>query len=200
MYQHGRGPLFDWLRSQRDMSDCGRGSPIRYLAQRGFLGENLLAIHANYLAPGDTELLARAAVSVIHCPRSHAYFQHQQFPYSTLSGQGVNVCLGTDSLASVTSSRGSLIDLNLFSEMQALALAVPAIAPRTILEMATVRGARALGLAGEVGELMPGALADMIAIPFQGRSEDAYEAALHCPGSVLCSMIEGEWAIPPKSV
>ena len=49
MFMHARGEMFDWLqRNVRDMSDCGLGSPVEHLARNRVLGENLLAIHANY--------------------------------------------------------------------------------------------------------------------------------------------------------
>ncbi|HWN97198.1 MAG TPA: amidohydrolase family protein, partial [Methylomirabilota bacterium] len=52
MYQHARGAMFHWLKPQRDMSDCGDGSPVAHLARHGLLAENFLAVHANYLASG----------------------------------------------------------------------------------------------------------------------------------------------------
>ena len=81
MFMHGRGKMFDWLRRNgRDMSDCGLGSPVQHLERHGLLAKNLMAVHVNYLAPGDDTLLAKRKVSVVHCPRSHAYFKHQPFP------------------------------------------------------------------------------------------------------------------------
>ena len=105
MCVHGRGHLFDWLKSQRDMSDCGDGTPVEQVRRCGLLGENFLAIHANCLQPADIEALAQSQSSVVHCPRSHAYFRHQPFLYNELAAAGVNVCLGTDSLASVAPTR-----------------------------------------------------------------------------------------------
>ena len=103
MFTHGRGQMFDWLqRSGRDMSDCGQGSPVQHLERCGALGERLLAAHVNYLANGDTALLGKRKVHVVHCPRGHSYFGHDPFPLRRLTRAGVNVCLGTDSLASVS--------------------------------------------------------------------------------------------------
>ena len=77
MFSHGRGVMFDWLqRSRRDMSDCALGSPVEHLERCGLLSENLLAVHVNYLAPKDATLLSRRKVSVVHCPRSHRYFEY----------------------------------------------------------------------------------------------------------------------------
>jgi len=200
MFMQGRGEMFDWLRrNERDMSDCGLGSPVRHLERHGYLADNLLAVHVNYLAPGDAMLLERHGVSVAHCPRSHAFFQHRRFPRNELAGAGVNLCLGTDSLASVTKMRGQLLELNLFAEMQSFASAHPDAPPEAIVRMATVNGARALGMQGTLGELGANALADLITVPYNGDSGGAFEATVHHKGDVAASMIDGEWAKPPAT-
>ena len=92
--------MFDWLkRNERDNSDCGLGSPVKHFARHKMLGENLIAVHVNLLAHGDARLLGRHHVHVVHCPRSHAYFRHPPFLRERLANAGVNICLGTDSLA-----------------------------------------------------------------------------------------------------
>ena len=197
MFLYRHGPLFDWLKAQRDSSDCGLGSPVNHLDRQGYLDENLLAVHVNYLWRDDATVLGLNKVSVAHCPRSHDYFRHLRFPRAELAAAGVNVCLGTDSLASTRKVRGEPLELNLFAEMKAFAAHSPDVPPATILQMATVNAARALGRARQIGELSPGALADLIAIPFAGPSEDALDAAIHHPGDVAASMIDGHWAIPP---
>jgi cytosine/adenosine deaminase-related metal-dependent hydrolase len=63
--------------------------------------------------------------------------------------------------------------------------------------MATLNGARALGLARKVGELSKGAFADLIAIPFAGSASDAYSAVLNHRGGVAAGMIDGNWAVEP---
>ena len=198
MFLHARGAMFDWLqRNDRNMSDCGRGSPVQHLERHGYLADNLLAVHVNYLASGDAALLGRRGVSVAHCPRSHAFFKHQRFPREELAGTGVNICLGTDSLASVTKVRGRPLELNLFAEMQSFAAAHPEAPPETIVRMATLNGARALGMQGAIGQLSENALADLIAVPFRGSSASSFEAVVHNAGDVAASMIDGEWVRPP---
>jgi len=157
----------------------------------------LLAAHANYLGRHDAALLARSNVHVVHCPRCHSYFHHDAFPLRRLLNAGVNVCLGTDSLASVYKRRHQHVELDLFEEMRALAKKAPWLSARKILRMATLNGARALGHSGRIGELAPGALADLIALPFDGKPADLYHAVLHHHGQVAASMIDGRWAIPP---
>jgi cytosine/adenosine deaminase-related metal-dependent hydrolase len=199
MFTRGRGEMFDWLRrSERDMSDCGHGSPVQHLERCGMLNPNLLAIHANYLEPRDAALLGRARVSVAHCPRSHFYFRHQPFPLRALRRAQVNVCLGTDSLASVCKRPRQTLELNMFEEMRALAERPAAPRPRDILQMATLNGARALGLEGQVGEISRQALADLIALPFSGRLARVHQAILEHRGPVVASMIDGRWEIGPE--
>ena len=198
MFARARGAMFTWLkRNERDMSDCGLGSPVQHLARNGMLGKNLLAVHANYLGPKDAALLAARKVSVVHCPRSHFYFKHRPFPLGRLLKAGVNVCLGTDSLATVYKTQREKLELNLFEEMRAFAARHPGLSPKKILPMATVNGARALGLTRRIGELSKNALADLIAIPFDGKRADAIAAAIHFSGHVRASMIGGQWAIAP---
>jgi cytosine/adenosine deaminase-related metal-dependent hydrolase len=201
MFAHRRGPMFEWLqRSGRDMSDCGRGSPVRHLDNCGLLGPNLLAAHVNHLDQGDAALLARRGVSVVHCPRSHSYFRHAPFPLRRLLAAGVNICLGTDSLASVYKTRRQTVELDMFEEMRALADREPSLSGRHILAMATTRGARALRLEGKIGELAGGAYADVIALPLAGRLSKPYEAVLEHRGPVSASMIAGQWALAPTQV
>jgi cytosine/adenosine deaminase-related metal-dependent hydrolase len=199
MFVHARGAMFDWLkRNERDMADCGLGSPVEHLARCRMLGENLLAVHANYLGRRDAALLAERNVSIVHCPRSHFYFKHRSFPLGKLLKAKVNVCLGTDSLATVYKTPREKPELNMFEEMRALAGAHPKLQSKKILQMATVSGAKALGQAGQIGEISPNACADLIAIPFTGKKADAFEAAVNYTGHVCASMIGGEWAIAPE--
>ena len=195
MYQQARGAMFDWLKPQRDMGDCGAGSPVAHLARHDVLSPNFLAVHANYLAPGDAELLADSGASVVHCPRSHAFFAHRGFPLAELERAGVNVCLGTDSLATMAKSRGKPLALNLFSEMRVLAKTFPALTPQRILEMATINAAKAIGRPHDLGRLAQGARADLIALPL-GKSRDPHEAVLNHRGDVSASMVRGAWVIP----
>lgn len=199
MFTKARGQMHDWLkRNERDNSDCGLGSPIAHLARQKLLGENVLAIHVNYLARGDATLLAKNNTHVVHCPRSHDYFRHQPFELARLAMAGVNLCLGTDSLATTRKTGRQKPELDMFAEMRALADKNDSISPQQIIRMATVNGARALGLAGKVGELSKGTQADLIAIPFRGNVSRLQEAVLEHVGNVHASMISGRWTIPPK--
>jgi cytosine/adenosine deaminase-related metal-dependent hydrolase len=194
MFLHARGKMFDWLkRNGRDNSDCGLGSPVKHFARHKMLGENLIAIHVNLLAHGDARLLGKHRVHVVHCPRSHAYFCHPPFLRERLANAGVNLCLGTDSLATTRKIGKQKPELNMFEEMRQIAASDKTVSPVEILRMATVNGARALGLAGQVGELSEKTFADLIAIPFDGKIADAYDTVLNHSDKVTASMIDGRW-------
>jgi cytosine/adenosine deaminase-related metal-dependent hydrolase len=193
MFMYRRGPMYDWLSSQRPMDDCGLGSPVRALERSGLLNRSLLAVHVNRLWHDDARLLGERGASVVHCPQSHAYFHHPRFPRPELEATGTLLCLGTDSLASTHRPRDPRPRLSMFDEIRALAQTDALLEPQRILEMATVNGARALGQAGQLGELVPGAWADLTSFPFAGSPDAAVEAILHHEGLVTGTMIGGEW-------
>ena len=119
------------------------------------------------------------------------------FPLRRLARAGVNICLGTDSLATVYKTRRQTVELNLFEEMRALAHeAQPRCRPGELSawprSTARVRWACAARSAN-----WPKAFADLIALPFAGKLADIYDAVLHHAGDVAASMIDGDWAIAP---
>lgn len=169
MFLHAQGPLHDFLAGLgRPMGDCGAGhSALAQLTAGGALGPECIAVHLNNLEEEDFALLAPgqplAGLHIVHCPLSHRYFQHDRFPLERLHALGANLCIGTDSPA----SDGSF---SVLAELRALREAVPALAPRELLAMATLNPARAIGLAGRLGCVCPGALADLIALPIQAAA------------------------------
>jgi cytosine/adenosine deaminase-related metal-dependent hydrolase len=192
MFSHARGPLFDFLAEMgRDNSDCGQGSALSHLVEHGVIGPNWIIAHLNYLQDYDYELIAQSGVSAVHCPKCHAYFGHAKFPLRELRDRGVNICLGTDSLASNNA-------LDMRSEMREVAQ-VHGLSDREALEMATVNGARALSQTGRIGELSPGALADLVALPYpESTLSDPYRRVVqsHAPPRLLA--VNGVERIAPK--
>ena len=198
MFTRRVGSMFEWLaRSGRDMSDCGGRTPVAHICRHGLGSDRVMAVHANYLGKGDAALLARHGMHVAHCPRSHAYFGHDPFPLRRLLKAGVNVCLATDSLASVYKRRFEAIELNLFDEMRAAAGSFPWLRAEQILRLTTVNGAHALGLGGKAGELAKGAFADVIALTFTGKTSQLHDAILAHSGPVAASLIDGQWSVRP---
>ncbi|MDP7051390.1 MAG: amidohydrolase family protein [Verrucomicrobiota bacterium] len=197
MFLDGVGPLFKRLANVgRDMSDCGDHSPMEHASRHGLLDDRLLAVHANYIDDNDIGLLAQNGVSVAHCPRSHDYFGHAPFRFWELRAAGVNVCLGTDSLATV---EGADAKLDMFAEMRIFQGKYPDVSPEVITSMATVNGAKALGWAGEVGEISTGACADLLAFPYSGSADGVYGAVVEHSGPVAV-MVDGQWEIRPTSL
>lgn len=198
MFMFRRGPMHDWLHGQRPDSDCGLGSPIQHAARNGLLGPDLLAVHVNYLWDDDARILAQHGVSVVHCPGSHAYFRHQRFPAEILAAAGVNLCLGTDSLASTRTQPGVRAQLSMFAEMAGLAAHDTTIDSAEILRRATIHGARALGLEHEIGSLGPGLLADFCVIAARATHDDVHDAIVHHEGTASATWIGGvpAWTHP----
>lgn len=188
MFRRGTGPMYDYFRrAGRDMSDCKRHSVVQRMSELGVLGPHCLAVHANCLTPQDVQLLARSATHVVHCPNAHRYFQRGTPWLSPLWEQGVNLCLGTDSMASNPSADG----LDMFCEMQTLARVFTRLPPEQILEMATTCPARALNRPHKLGKIACGAWADLIAVASDGAG-DPYETVVFAQKPVNFSMVGGK--------
>ncbi len=132
-------------------------SPVELLAASGVLGPRTILAHANYVSDSDIHLIAASGASVAYCPRTHAAFGHPPHRFRDMLRAGVNVCLGTDSLASNPS-------LSVFDELRFLRSQCHDVAPEELLVLATLRGARALGFLDVVGSLTPGKSADFVVI------------------------------------
>ena len=175
MFRDASGPLYEFMKSiGRDMTDCEGETPLElFLAALGppspatgsaaassHALQKWIIAHLNELAERDFELLKKygARFHVVHCPRSHDYFGHSRFAFERLRSLGLNICLGTDSLASSQS-------LSLFDEMRAFQKKFPGSSPEEILQMVTVNSARALRQENALGRIAPGFRADLIAIP-----------------------------------
>jgi hypothetical protein len=114
--------MHDWLkRNERDNSDCGLGSPVAHLARNRLLGENVLAIHVNCLARGDATLLAKTKPTSSIARAATIISSIRRFERERLANAGVNLCLGTDSLATVRKTGKQKPELDMFAEMRALA-------------------------------------------------------------------------------
>jgi len=194
MFTDGTGPLYDTMGALgRLMDDCGRGTPVQHLAKSGGFAKKTLVVHANRLTDADVELLRRADADVVHCPRSRAWFGHGGFDYDRLAKAGLNICLGTDSLASIGGGREAAA-LDMFAEMQEFSRCQPSVEYEDILQMATTNGAKAMRLGNEIGQIRDGFNADMAMIPLDGTLSEVPEMILHHKGPVKMLMVAGRRA------
>jgi cytosine/adenosine deaminase-related metal-dependent hydrolase len=147
------------------------GGAIERLARAGLMDCRPLLAHVNYIDDAELSRLAATKASVAWCPRSHRFFGHAPHRWREMLAAGVNVCLGTDSLASNES-------LSILDELRYVRALVPDFPSDELLTMATIRGAIGLRLDGEIGSLERGKLADFIAIPWDARGPAAPAANL----------------------
>ena len=138
--------------------------PLERLDQLNLLNPNLIAVHMTELNEFEIERIAEAGVNVAHCPESNLKLASGICPITQLLAQGINLCLGTDGAASNN-------DLDLLAEMRTASLLAKGQSgdarscnAQQAIEMATINGARALGLANKIGSIEVGKHADLITI------------------------------------
>ncbi len=142
----------------------GYAGAVHCLHGHGILGPDVVAAHCLYLGAGEIALLAATGTWVAHCPASNAKIEARIAPVAAMLAAGVGVALGTDWAPTNNT-------MDLFDEMKTAGLLgkvaaddAAAIPAARLLEMATVDGARALGLADVCGSLEPGKRADIVAL------------------------------------
>lgn len=187
-----------------EMEQIGREygkRPVAYLAEQGIFTRPVLAAHGVWLDEAELSYLSRQKVGIAHNPSSNMKLASGIAPVEKMLAAKLPVGLGTDGAAS--NNR-----LDLFTEMRTAALLQkvnlenPTVLPaETALKMATIYGARALGLGEEIGSLEPGKKADLILIDL----EKSHLAPYHNPYSMLVYsargsdvsevMIDGEWLV-----
>ena len=141
--------------------------PVARLQRLGVLDERFLAVHMTAVNEADMEHVARAGASIAHCPESNLKLASGFCPVAALQQAGINVAIGTDGAASNN-------DLDMLSEMRTAGLLAKAVSqnPRALpaaraLEVATLGGAKALGLADKIGSIEVGKQADLCALSMQ---------------------------------
>jgi 5-methylthioadenosine/S-adenosylhomocysteine deaminase len=138
--------------------------PLQYLDELGLLSPRLAAVHMTQLSAAEITRLSETGVNVLHCPESNLKLASGFSPVAAMVAAGINVAIGTDGAASNN-------DLDMFGEMRTAAILAKAVAAdaaalpaHQVLRMATLNGARALGLDAEIGSLEAGKQADIIAV------------------------------------
>lgn len=138
--------------------------PLERLHSIGMVSPQIIAIHMTQINDSDMDLLQQTKPNIVHCPESNMKLVSGSCPVEKLMERGINVALGTDGAASNN-------DLDLFGEMRTgaflgkiVANNPKALPAATMLKMATINGAKALGIDHETGSLQSGKAADFIAI------------------------------------
>ncbi len=180
-FLQGESKAFEKLLRRRGMWEetwePPRHSPVDYLDRLHVLSSSALAVHCVHLDQEDHSRLQSRGVTVVACPRSNEYTGAGTAQIMKLLGEGIPVALGTDSLATCP-------DLDLFAEIAALVRLNPGLPPAAALRMATLNGARALGLGDRLGCIEPGKAAALIVIPLADADDDPLETIASGPEQV----------------
>jgi cytosine/adenosine deaminase-related metal-dependent hydrolase len=156
----GSGPwpgILRWVGSERPGWAPPGLSPVAYLDELRMLDARPLVVHAVQLPDADLRRLAEIGCTVVTCPRSNQWVGVGMPPIARFYAAGLEVAVGTDSLASVG-------DVNLFSELATMRWLAPSVPARALLASATRVGAEALGLGAELGTIEVGKRAELIAV------------------------------------
>jgi 5-methylthioadenosine/S-adenosylhomocysteine deaminase len=155
--------------------------PLARLDNLGLVNDGLIAVHVTQINDDEIALLAQKGASIVHCPESNLKLASGFCPVAKCLDAGINVALGTDGSASNN-------DLDMLGEMRTAALIGKAVAgdasaipAMTALRMATINGAKALGLEKQIGSLEVGKFADVIAIDLSALETQP----LYCPISQI---------------
>jgi cytosine/adenosine deaminase-related metal-dependent hydrolase len=173
------------------MSDC---EPVELALRTGVLGPSTVIAHANYVTASDMQGIARSGATVAYCPRTHHAFGHPPHRVRALLGLGINVCLGTDSLASNPT-------LSILDEMRFVRHHDRDLSSDQILRMGTINGARGLGLTDETGSITLGKRADLVVVPLEtAAGAPDWESILETSAQPLAVYGGGEMVLPSQQV
>ena len=168
--------------------------PFARLDRLGLVSPRLMAVHMTTLDEVEIERLAECGAHVVHCPESNLKLASGFCPVARLLAGGVNVAIGTDGAASNN-------DLDMVQEMRTASLVAKAVAgdatvvpAHRAISMATIAGARALGKDAEIGSLVPGKAADMIAVDLSAiESQPVYDPASQVAFSASRRQVSDVW-------
>ncbi len=178
------GPFAEaWERRSIPLPSLPGRSAVEWLDEHGVLSERTLCIHVVQADAGDVARLAAAGVAVAHCPLSNRRHGHGDAPLGPLRAAGIRVGVGTDSVASVGG-------LDLLAEARA-ARALAGLSWDEALALVTLEGARALGLAGEIGSLAAGKWGDVAVIRLRGGAPPAEQVMNSVREAVVATWLGG---------
>ena len=181
-------------------------SPVAYLDSLGLLDEKTVAVHAVWVDEADRTVLADRRVKLCHCPESNLKLASGISPVADLLDRGLVVGLGTDGAAS-NNNLNLLGEMSLTARLHKVANLDPTVLPaRQVVEMATLGGARVLGLEEVTGSLTPGKDADLIVVELkQPHLTPLYDPYSHLTyaagaGDVRQVMVQGQWLMHDRQL
>ena len=184
---HHLGQLIEYRRRQgaKDVPDeTFRGTPIAYARSVGLLDVPALLIHLSRIDDEDIHLLSQGRASVVYCPRANKFWGRGSHRYADMLAAGVNVALGTETMAANA-------NMDMIEEMRQLRFEGK-IDVNAILRTATLNGAKALGWDDRIGTLTPGKQADWTAVQLGPNPGNPIESMLTLGGKVLQTAVAGE--------
>ena len=184
LFKNSNSKLCHWLRAKTGVSFCPSNKDLfAHLERQGLWSVSLQAVHMNLARRRHLRWLDPRRLTIAYCPKSHEYFRHPRFALELFLGKGYCVALGTDSLASNDS-------LNMWEELRLAKSHHPSVPLEILWDMATVNGARSLGLP-TCGQIRPGNWADLLGIPITRTRYPLAEVFRH-KGDVTFCMIDGK--------
>ncbi|HXR76288.1 MAG TPA: amidohydrolase [Bryobacteraceae bacterium] len=140
-------------------------TPPELLASLGVLDGRVVAAHCVWVNEKDIQILKNHSTGIAHCPSSNMKLASGIAPVTAMLRQGLDVGLGNDGFAGSNDTADLILEMNIAAKLQKVARMDPEVLPaEQVVEMATIRGARVLGLEKKIGSLEPGKRADLITI------------------------------------
>jgi cytosine/adenosine deaminase-related metal-dependent hydrolase len=188
LLRDGTGPFKDFLIERGAWQPGWKApglTPVEYLDRLGVLTPRTLAVHCIHIDHQDLSRLQARGVTVVTCPRSNQRLGVGKAPVPKLLALGIPVALGTDSLATAP-------DVDLFTEVAHLRQEHPGLPPAAALRIATWNGARALGLAGDLGTIEAGKCASLAVVGLNDPNDEPLEAVTWSSETVA-PLLQAAW-------
>jgi 5-methylthioadenosine/S-adenosylhomocysteine deaminase len=158
------------MKKEWDDSEKQNGmSPVQFLDKVGVMGPDVVAAHCIFVDEADRKILARRQVGCVHNPSSNMMLASGVSPVPEVRASGIAVGLGTDGPAGSNNDLDLMEEIDLAAKLAKITKMDPlALNAKTVVEMATIEGARALHMETEIGSLESGKKADLVVIGLDG--------------------------------
>ena len=160
---HRRGPFKELLENLGALPNLPPGWNMDQVINQLCSGDRSILVHGNYLSGKQLDVIAESDTRIVFCPRTHAFFEHDEYPLRAIRDRRIKLGIGTDSLASNP-------DLNMLGEIQLVRSRFADLSPSILIEMATIDGAKILCREKEFGSIEPGKSSKLIHFQLNGES------------------------------